>query len=171
MGKKPRDPNKTDNTNSESGDELEPAPLAEQPIEIESASSDNEVTPATEVAPAGGTAPVQREWNLTDDLVRREEADRRFLHETREKHVYRIGPMEVIVYTHERAPSEIQAAGTQLLRFIPAGLGTAVVSAFTAEMLAAPSGLDLLFIGGGTGGSVVLIGVAYTIYRIRRRKR
>jgi hypothetical protein len=109
--------------------------------------------------------------DLTIEPVRSKYANVSSLHETRDGHKFKLGPMEIFVYSAERAEdTSFQAAGTSMLRFAYGGVGTGVTAASTSALLADPSGADLLMIGFGAGAGVFLVGAVLNAYRIRRRK-
>ncbi|WP_203754144.1 hypothetical protein [Actinoplanes cyaneus] len=96
----------------------------------------------------------------------------RSLHETRDKHEFWLGPLRIVVYSAEHAEdTSFQAAGTSMLRFTYGGLSTGVVTAGVSELLADPSGTDLLYLGLGSGSGIILLGVALNGYRIMRDRR
>ena len=151
----------------------------EQQIEIEhqkAAANEGEISPSpAEVAPAGfaSNAP-QHQWDLTSDVVRPEEADRLVLRdiETEDETGFEFGKFfRYWARTRERAPDDPhRAAATSMFRFAGLSLVGGLGTAGAAEVLANPSGLDQLYLGGGAGGVFLLIGGLINVHRLRRRR-
>ncbi|GIF11846.1 hypothetical protein [Actinoplanes teichomyceticus] len=150
-----------------------PASPAERDHEVESTAEAGtpgaEVAPAAEVTPAGTASPQQPALDLTNEPVRPWQANVSALQETLDQHTFRLGPMEIVVYSAERVgDTSFQAAGTSMLRFTYGGLATGVVTAGASQLLANPRGIDLLLLGGAPGAGIVVLGVALNTYRILR---